>query len=88
MKKLRLLTSHALSNKMLIPGIVFIFLESVRQAQYMWFLKKKHEGLVLQLTGVELVCNFSRYSVVISMDLLFFLYGSSVVIRNANSKSP
>ena len=37
MKKLRLLTSHALSNKMLIPGIVFIFLESVRQAQYMWF---------------------------------------------------
>lgn len=86
MKKLRLLTSHALSNKMLIPGIVFIFLESVRQ--YMWFKKKKHEGLVLQLTGVELVCNFSRYSVVISMDLLFFLYGSSVVIRNANSKSP
>lgn len=87
MKKLRPLTSHALSNKMLIPGIVFIFLESVRQAQYMWF-KKKHEGLELQLTGVELVCNFSRYSVVISMDLLFFLYGSSVVIRNANSKSP
>ena len=40
MKKLRLLTSHALSNKMLIPGIVFIFLESVRQAQYMWFKKK------------------------------------------------
>ena len=42
MKKLRPLTSHALSNKMLIPGIVFIFLESVRQAQYMWFKKKKN----------------------------------------------
>ena len=35
---------------MLIPAIVFIFLESVRQAQYIWF-KKKHEGLLLQLTG-------------------------------------
>ena len=72
---------------MLMPVIVFIFLERVRQAQYMWF-KKKHEGLLLQLTGVEAVCNFSRYSIVISMDLRFFLYGSSVVIRNANSKSP
>ena len=73
---------------MLIPGVVFIFLESVRQAQYMWFKKNVkvcyYNLQELNRFAIFLVIPLSSVWIYIS----FSMGLSSVVIRNANSKSP
>ena len=73
---------------MLIPAIVYIFLESVRQAQYMWF-KKKMKVCYYNLQELK------RFAIFLVIPLSsVWIYGSfsmglgSVVIRNANSMSP